>query len=472
METYDIFLNNKFVSTNQKLSVKNKYLNETFAEVCVAEQEHVELAIQSGLEAEKKCKNLSSYDKHKALMIIAEYIEKNKDKFTNIIAQEAGKPIKFSRTEVERAIQTFIIAAEESKKNISEYIILDQTLSGINKEGKVKGFPVGLVAGITPFNFPLNLAVHKIAPAIAVGCPIILKPSSQTPVSVLELAKSISKSGLPEGAVSLMPMNRDDANKLITDDRIKKISFTGSGEIGWNMKAKCGRKRITLELGGNAAAVVCKDADMDNALNKCVAGAFAYSGQVCIHTQRIYVHKEIFDKFLQKFTEKTATLLYGDPLSAQTDISVLIDENEAIRVEQWVKDAVDNGAKLVSGGKRKGAYVEPTILTNTNPEMKVWKDEIFGPVVIIESFETIEEAVEKTNNSVYGLQAGIFTDSLSDINYAFNNIEVGGLMVNESPTFRIDNMPYGGIKESGFGREGVKYAMAEMTELKLMVAPA
>lgn len=341
--------------------------------------------------------------------------------------------------------------------------------TGEKKEGHVKYFPIGIVAGIAPFNFPLNLAVHKIAPAIAVGCPIVLKPASATPLSTLELAKIIDKSDLPKGSVSILPMDRKTGNAIVTDERFNLLSFTGSPVVGWEMKKQAGKKKIVLELGGNAGVIVTSLDNIDTVIEKCIVGGFSYSGQICIHAQRFFVQQNIFDTFLEKFTERTKKLKYGDPLDATTDVSVMIDEENALRVESWINEAVVQGAKIICGGKRTGSYVEPTILTNTTTQMKISAEEAFGPIVCIEKYNTIEEAVTLINDTKFGLQCGVFTNLLSEVNYCFNNIETGGVIINDVPTFRVDHMPYGGIKDSGLGREGVKYAMLDMLEPKLLV---
>jgi len=402
-------------------------------------------------------------------MEIAQKMIGQKDLLAHTLCLEAAKPLKYALGEVDRAIQTFIIAAEECKRLPSEYIQIDWTPAGEGKEGIVKYFPVGIVAGISPFNFPLNLTVHKLAPAIATGCPIILKPARSTPLSAILLAKIIDSTELPKGALSVLPMDRVSGNQLVTDERFSLLTFTGSPQVGWNMKNQAGKKRVVLELGGNAGVIVTETANLDIAITKCVNGAFSYSGQVCIHTQRIYVHESIIKEFTNRFVEQTNKLKHGNPLDITTDISSMIDEENAIRIEQWVKEALENGAKLVCGGIRKGSFYPPTIITNTKQEMKVCSQEVFGPVVVIEAYNSFKNAVDNINSSEFGLQAGIFTNKLDEQNHAFNEIKVGGVIINDVPTFRVDHMPYGGIKNSGFGREGVKYAMLDMLEPKLLI---
>ena len=469
MQTYKIYIGGEFRTTNKSFEVINPYNNEVFATSFLAEKKELEIAIIKAQKAEKKMQNLSSFERYEILMQIAEGIKNEKEIFARIISLEAGKPMRYALGEVDRAIQTFIIAGEETKRLPAEIISLDWTPSSKNKEGIVKYFPLGLVAGIAPFNFPLNLAIHKLAPAIASGNCMILKPARSTPLSVLKLAEVIDKTNLPKGAVSILPMDRIAGNQLVTDERFKLLSFTGSPEVGWEMKKNAGKKKIVLELGGNSGVIISNNIDIKKTVKKCIVGAFSYSGQVCIHLQRIYVNHNIFDEFVNEFVNETKNLKIGNPLDIETDVSVMIDENNSKRAESWIKEAEKNGAKILHGGNRKSTYLEPTILTNTKNTMKVCCEEVFAPVVIIEKFQTFEEAVDFVNDSNYGLQAGVFSDSIKEINYAFQNLEVGGVISGDIPTFRVDNMPYGGVKNSGLGREGIKYAIFEMLEPKLLV---
>jgi acyl-CoA reductase-like NAD-dependent aldehyde dehydrogenase len=466
---YKIYVGGSFEETKTRLDVLNPFTKECFASTFLAGKEELEIAIQKTEAVRMELRKMPSYKRYEILMQIAEEIKKNRIHLAEILSQESAKPMKYALAEIDRAAQTFIVAAEESKRLPKEYVSLDWTPAGEGKEGIVNYFPIGLVAGIAPFNFPLNLAVHKIAPAIAAGCPIVLKPASSTPLSTLELAKIIDKTNLPKGAVSILPMNRVAGNQLVTDERFQLLSFTGSPIVGWEMKRNAGKKKVVLELGGNAAVIITESADLEKAIQKSVLGGFAYSGQICIHAQRFYVQETIFDKFTTAFVEASKKLKQGNPIENTTDISSMIDEENAVRVESWIKDAVAKGAKVLLGGKRTDSYVEPTILTNTTPDMNVCAEEVFGPVVVIEKYKTIEQAIAMVNDSKFGLQAGIFSDSASEINLAFNELEVGGVIVNDVPTFRTDHMPYGGIKDSGLGREGVKYAIMDMLEPKLLV---
>jgi len=469
MKEFKIYTAGKFIKTENELKVTNPYTKKAFAKTYLAGKSELDNCISRGKAAEKVMKNMPSHQRYKILMQISEGLQHKRKELAETLAKQSGKPIKYSYGEIDRATQGFIIAAEESKRLPREYFSIDWTPKGEDKEGVVKHFPIGLVAGISPFNFPMNLAVHKIAPAIASGNPIILKPASTTPLSVLQLAEIIDKTDLPKGALSILPMDREAGSQLVTDERIKMLSFTGSPSVGWKMKQNCGKKKIALELGGNAGVVVSDSADINRAVDRCLFGGFAFSGQVCIHVQRIYVHKNIFEEFSKKFIEKVNQLKQGDPLKEDTDISVLINDSEADRVEEWVNEATDNGAEILTGGKKQEGLFEPTVLTSTKQEMKVCSLEIFGPVVTLEPFNDFKQAIEAVNDSDYGLQAGVFTNNINEMNYSFEQLEVGGVIINDVATFRVDHMPYGGMKNSGFGREGIKYSMHEMMEPKLLV---
>jgi glyceraldehyde-3-phosphate dehydrogenase (NADP+) len=465
----EIYVAGRFVKTNRELKVINPFNGELVATTYLAGQQELGLAISAALAARQSMKELPSYKRYEVLMHIRNRLSERREEFGRTLMLESGKPIRYALGEIDRSIQTFTVAAEEAKRLPGEYLSLDWTPAGERKEGIVKYFPVGVVAGISPFNFPLNLAVHKIGPAIASGCPIILKPSSTTPLSTLLLAQIIDETGLPEGSVSILPMDRETGNMLVTDPRIALLSFTGSPEVGWKMKADAGKKKVVLELGGNAGVIVTETADLDLALSKCLIGAFSYSGQVCIHAQRIYVHRDLFPGFSNRFIDLVKAIKTGDPASPETEFSSMIDEANAIRVEKWVNEALQGGARLLCGGSREGSMFTPTVLTNTNESMKVCSEEVFGPVVTLESYRDFNEAVSQMNNTRFGLQAGVFTNNLAEMDSAFSNLEVGGVIINDVPTFRVDHMPYGGVKDSGQGREGVKYAMMDMLEARILV---
>ncbi len=469
MKNFKIYCGGEFIEGEKVLEIDNPYTNEVFAQTYYASSVNLETAITKAQEIQSKLKNLPSYKKYEALKYISDTLKERIDYFAEILALESGKPLIYAKGEIMRSVQTFLIAAEECKRLPGEVMSLDWTPAGEGKHGVIRYFPVGLVAGIAPFNFPMNLAVHKIAPAIAAGCPIILKPSTNTPLSTLALAEIIDQTDLPKGSVSIIPMDRKTGNQLVTDDRFKLLSFTGSPHVGWMMKADAGRKKVVLELGGNAGMIITKTADISLAVKKAVIGGFAYSGQVCIHAQRIYVAKEIFGEFSTLFAQEVNKLKLGDPMDKDTQISSMIDEANAIRIEDWVNEAIDDGAKIICGGKREGTYYQPTILIDTKPKMKVCALEVFGPVVTLEPFNDFEEAVDQVNNSEFGLQAGVFTNDINEMDYAFNELEVGGVIINDSPIFRVDHMPYGGIKDSGLGREGLKYAIMDMLEAKILV---
>ncbi|MES2567496.1 MAG: aldehyde dehydrogenase family protein [Bacteroidota bacterium] len=466
---YNIYAAGKFVSTGQYLEVRNPFDGSLVATTYLADENILNEAIEKALSLKEELKNLSSLKKFTILKQISETITSKRDHLAKILCMESGKPMKYALAEIERSAQTFLIAAEESKRIPKEYMSLDWAPTGEGKEGIVEYFPIGLIAGIAPFNFPMNLAVHKIAPAIASGCPIILKPASRTPLSCLELAKIINQTELPKGAVSILPMDRETGNLLVTDERFKLLSFTGSPDIGWKMKSQCGKKKVVLELGGNAATIITKSTDMKDALTKSLMGAFAYSGQICIHAQRFIVHSSIYQKFVDEIKALTLQLKKGDPLNPLTDVSHMIDEANAKRVEDWIHEAIQQGAQLICGGKREGSFMEPTILINCNHNMKVYAEEVFGPVICINNYETIEKAIDQANNTRFGLQCGVFTNDITELDKCFQQIEVGGVIHNHVPTLRFDQMPYGGVKDSGLGREGVKYAMLDMLEPKVLV---
>lgn len=469
MKTYPIYAGGEFVTTANKLEVKSSYSGEIIAETFLADELVLENCINKAIQAKEALSLLSAFEKYDILMFIAQQMKLQKDQLAEVLAMEASKPIRYAQAEIGRAIATFVAAAEEAKRPPMEYMRLDWESTGKNREGLIKYFPIGLVSGISPFNFPMNLAVHKIAPAIAAGCPIILKPASSTPLSNLELAAIIDKTPLPKGALSILPMNRTAGNKLVTDQRFKLLTFTGSPQVGWKMKNDAGKKKVVLELGGNAGAIVTKSCDLMHAVKRCIVGAFAYSGQICIHAQRLYIESSIFDEFCKLFIAETEKLKIGAPLDPTTDITSMIDEENAIRVEEWINEAVAQGAKLLIGGNRNRAIVSPTIISNTNKSMKVSGMEVFGPVVTVEPFSDFKQAVAMVNDSDFGLQSGVFTNNIEEMNYAFNTLDVGGVIINDIPTFRVDHMPYGGIKDSGLGREGVKYAMYDMLEPKILV---
>lgn len=469
MEKYPCYFAGRFYETEQHTEVRNPYNGQLVGRASLANPDHLDEAINAAQKALPETRSLPSWKRYNILMEVSKAIESQQQRIASVLASEAAKPIRLALAEVARSAEIFRIAAEESKRLPKEYLSLDWTSGSERKEGLVKYFPIGLVAGISPFNFPLNLAVHKIAPAIAAGCPIILKPATATPLTSLELARILRSTYLPAGAVAIMPMDRTTGSRLVTDERFAMLSFTGSPEVGWKMKQQSGKKKVVLELGGNAGVIISDDCNLELALKRCIYGAFAYAGQVCIHTQRIFVQQKLFDRFTERFVQMAAALKAGDPLDPTTEITSMIDLANATRVEEWIMEARQSGAQILTGGKREGAFVMPTVITNTQPEMKVRCLEAFGPVVTLEQYESFEQAIELVNNSRFGLQAGVFTNRINEMDQAFNTLEVGGVIINDVPTFRVDHMPYGGVKESGLGREGVKYAIAGMMEPRILV---
>ena len=469
MNIFPLYLAGEFVATPNKIEIINPFTEAAFAFVCFASRAEIEASISSAVEIRKQYGLWTSLQISNVLHKISQGIEQNFERFVETIILESAKPRRYAKIEVQRAIETFRMAANESTRLPKELISLDDAESGSGLMGRIEYTSAGVIGGISPFNFPLNLIAHKVAPAIATKSPIILKPASKTPLTALLLAEIIHECGLPRGAFSVLPCSREIGDMLIEDSRIQVLSFTGSADVGWAIKKRSGKKKVVLELGGNAAALVHHDADLELALRQCLVGAFAYSGQVCIHTQRIYVHEQVFDEFLKKLSERTENLKNEDPLQTSCEISVMIDEANALRVENWVQEAVSQGAKLCCGGQRTGSYVAPTILTKIARGMKVIDEEVFGPVVCVDSYSNLEEAIAKVNDSKFGLQASIFTSSHAVIETCYEGLQVGGLVVNRATTFRTDQMPYGGIKDSGMGREGVRYAMLDYLEPKLLV---
>ena len=433
-----------------------------------ASAKQAEVAIEAAVRAFEVTRKLGGYERQRILRAIASGIEKRRDELARIMALEAGKPLKASRVEVDRAVFTFNVAAEEAVRVGGEYLPLDWQASTAGRWGIVRRFPLGPIAAITPFNFPINLVAHKLAPAIAAGCTIVLKPAPQTPFTALRLGQIIEEAGWPAGGLNVLPLSNEDAGLIVRDDRIKLLSFTGSTAVGWQLKSQAAKKRVVLELGGNAAVIVCADANLELAAERCAVGGFTYAGQTCISVQRILVENSVYDKFVAALIPRVQKLKVGDVLDENTDIGPLINEAAARRNVEWIEEAVHGGAQVLCGGQRTGSTVTPAVLTNTKPAMRVNCMEIFGPVVTVEKFTEYGDALDSVNRSDFGLQAGLFTRDFVRITRAFETLEVGGLMVGEVPSFRIDHMPYGGVKDSGLGREGLRYAIEEMTESRLL----
>jgi acyl-CoA reductase-like NAD-dependent aldehyde dehydrogenase len=462
-------VNGRWIARGEVSEVRSPYDGSVVGAVHLATKEDVEAAIQAAVAAFEITKKLGSYQRKEVLQKISTRLDNRREEFARSVALEAGKPIKTARAEVDRAIFTFSVAAEEATRIGGEYLPLDWQEFTAGRWGIEKRFPLGAIAAITPFNFPLNLVAHKVAPAIAAGCTMVLKPALQTPLTALMLAEVVEEAGWPVGALNVLPMQNEEAALIVSDDRLKMLSFTGSAPVGWQLKAKSGKKRVVLELGGNAGVIIHSDIDIEYAVERCVTAGYGYAGQSCISVQRILVHRPVYERFLESFVARVKKLKTGDPLDESTDVGPLIREQDAIRAITWIERAVQAGARLLTGGARKGSIVEPTVLTNTTPTMDVNCEEVFAPVKTLEPYDDFSGAVRQINDSRYGLQAGVFTNDVRLLFKAYNELEVGAVVAGDVPTFRIDHMPYGGVKDSGLGREGLRYAIEEMTEPKLLV---
>jgi glyceraldehyde-3-phosphate dehydrogenase (NADP+) len=461
-------VNGQWRSSSIQRPVRNPFNDQVVGEVYQASSRDIDEAIAGAVDAFSQTRKLSSHQRWSILAGISAEIDGQKEKLAQLVTAETGKAISAARLEVERAVFTFLTAAEEAKRIGGEVFPLDLAPNAGDRVGIVRRFPLGPVGGITPFNFPINLVAHKVGPAIAAGDPIVLKPSSSAPLIALALAEIVDGSELPKGGFNIVPCLANEADQLVTDQRLKLISFTGSPPVGWSIKERAGRKRVVLELGGNAGVIVDRDANLEYALPRIVWGSYGTAGQSCIAVQRIFVQESVFPGFLSQFVELSRRVATGDPLDPKTVVGPMITEHAARKVEAWIQEAVAGGAKVLCGGKREGAVLEPTVLVDVNPGMNVCAEEVFAPVVTVEPFGEFAAAVEMVNNSKFGLQAGVFSNSMDHIFYAYERLEVGGVIVNDVPTYRIDHMPYGGVKDSGFGREGLRYAIEEMTEMKLL----
>ncbi len=455
--------------TTAAASVRNPYTGELIARVCQAGPSEAEKAIQSSVDGAAAMRQLSSHARAAILQKTAHALQSRQEELARTMTAEAGKPLIDARREVGRAIQTCSIAAEEAKRIGGEVVPLDWSPGMESHWGVTRRFPIGPVLGITPFNFPLNLVVHKVAPALAAGNSILIKPAPQTPLTALLLGELLMEAGAPPGAVNVVPCDNTVAEQLVVDPRFNLLSFTGSAPVGWMLKAKCGKKKVVLELGGNAAVIVEPDADLDYVAQRCVTGGFSYAGQTCISVQRIFVHESVAAAFTDHLVARVQQLATGDPSDERTVVGPLIDGGAARRVEAWIGEAVAQGARVLAGGSRTGSIVQPTVLSQVTGTMKVSCQEVFGPLVTVTPYREFEAALNAVNESDYGLQTGIFTQHIGRIFQAFERLEVGAVLANEIPTFRADHMPYGGVKESGIGREGVRYAIEDMTEPKLLV---
>ena len=468
-DSYPYYLANEPQTPNTDLAVTNKYRGDVATRVALAGGGAIDQAIGAAVGAQEGCRKMPSYARADVLNHVVMRMRQRSEEIAEALAIEAGKPIRDARGEVSRGIDTFRLAAEEAARIYGEYMPLDISERAQGYEAIWKRVPIGPCSFISPFNFPINLAAHKIAPAIAVGCPWVLKPASRTPVGALILGEILAETDLPKGAFSILPCRRDGADLFTTDERLKLLSFTGSPEVGWDLKSRAGKKKVVLELGGNAACIVDRDVDQAYAVGRIMIGAFYQSGQSCIGVQRLIIHEAIYDELKSRLVEAASQLKAGDPLDEDTFLGPLISEGDAQRIEAWVDEAVGRGARVVCGGQRHGVFYDATFVENVPDDAALSCQEAFGPVATLAPFKTFEQACERVNNSVFGLQAGVFTKNINSAFYAFNELEVGGVVINDVPSFRVDSMPYGGVKESGLGREGIRFAIEDMTEIRLMV---
>jgi glyceraldehyde-3-phosphate dehydrogenase (NADP+) len=464
-----IFLGGSWATSDQPVEVWTPGGERLVGTTFEATRAQLEVAIEAAVASQRPLAALAPYERSAVLRGVAQGITDQVEEFARLLSEEAGKPVRDARTEVQRTAMTFRIAAEEAERMSGEVIDLGLNQVSRGRLGITRRFPAGPVAGISPFNLPLSLAAHKLAPAMAAGCPIVLKIPTQTPFALLKLAALIEASGAVPGSVTMAPMPIPVGDTLVTDDRFKVLSFTGSPRVGWDMKARSGRKRVVLELGGNAGALVDRSADLDWAARRCVQGAFKYAGQTCISVQRVYVHTEVWAEFTDRFVKLAEALRVGDPAEETTDVGPLISKAAADRVRQWVAEAVADGATELLGGPGEGSYLPPTVLTDVPGTARVCREEVFGPVAILTRVESFDAGLDAINDSAFGLQAGVFTADVASSWRAFETLQVGGVILNDSPTYRIDHMPYGGVKDSGLGREGIRYAMEDMTEGRLFV---
>lgn len=473
MEAEKYIIGNEFISSDEIKDIINPYYKEVVRKVYKSSKQDIEKALDYLTHTFSEYKNSPTYIKAELLQKVSDRIAQRKEDLARLITLETGKPIKFSRVEIDRAVLTFRLGSEESKRIEGEVLDLDLLKGSENKMGIVKRFPLGVVLAITPWNFPINLLAHKISPALASGNTVLLKPASTSMACGIELVKII-KEACDELSLGYCPVNvvtasGSEINEYLNDDRVKIISFTGSSSVGWGIREKAVKQRVSLELGGNAGVIVDKDADIDIAVQKIILGGFGQAGQSCISVQRVFVHSDIIEKFRSELLAETAKVKFGDPFDDDTVVGPMIEEKEAERIEEWIEKAKNEGSNILTGGNRNDAVFEPTVIEGAGKELDVNAGEVFAPVITLTEFTDFKEAVKAVDDSSYGLQAGTFTNDINSIMYAYNNIEVGGLVINDVPTYRMDSMPYGGSKDSGNAREGVKYAIEEMTERRILV---
>jgi acyl-CoA reductase-like NAD-dependent aldehyde dehydrogenase len=469
-QPHKIYLAGEWVDSPDILEIGNPARPATPAGATYnATAEQYEQAVQAAVSAFAFTRLLPAYERSRALREISAGIRDRREELGRIMSQEAGKPIRDALAEVDRAVFTFRVAAEEAERIGGEVMPLDLMASSKGRVGITRRFPVGPVAGISPFNFPLNLAAHKIAPAIAAGCSIVLKPASKDPLTLLTVTEIIDSVGLPAGSVSILPMTRQLGDRMVADERFKLLTFTGSPSVGWRMKERAGKKKVVLELGGNAGVIVDRTADVAWAVKRILVGGFGYAGQSCISVQRIFVHEAVADAFRQALVAGVRALKVGDPLDPTTDVGPMVDLENARRIASWVEEAARLGGRVLVGGHADGAFFEPTVLEDVPPSAQVCASEAFAPLVVLSTFADFGEALEAVNASSFGLQSGVFTNDLAHAWQAFNELEVGGVVINDISNYRIDHMPYGGVKDSGLSREGLRWSIEDMTELRLMI---
>ncbi len=471
-DTTPLLIGGEDVYTKDILAVESPWTRGRIGECCYAGEEEVARALESGSAGAESMRELRNYQRSEILHRAADAIAEQNESFARLIALEGGKPVREARGEASRAETTFRLAAEAARGWGGELLPLDINAGGGDRLALVRRFPLGLVTGISPFNFPLNLVAHKVAPALAVGDAINIKPASTTPLTALKLGELLLEAGLPPGGCNVIPTPSRLASPLIEDPRVKAVTFTGSAAVGWGIMKRAAGKRVCLELGGNAAAIVEPDCDLDHALKRILIGGYAHTGQVCISVQHILLHRDVHEDFLERFAPMVAGLRMGDPLEDETQVAAMIDEGEARRVEEWIGEAVDAGAEILCGGERDGNRINPAVLVNVPWDSRICVEEAFAPVTVVSSYDSFEAALERVNSWKYGLQTGVFTRDIGKAMTAYNRLDVGGVVIDDIPTLRVDNYPYGGVKNSGFGREGVKYAMEELSELKTLVVPA
>ncbi|QDT74961.1 aldehyde dehydrogenase family protein [Lacipirellula limnantheis] len=467
--TYPYYLANRPEQPNADLNVVDKYTGEVATRIAQADAAAIDRGIAAAVDAAEPMACLAPYERQAVLEHCVRRFRERQDELACSLCVEAGKPIRDSRGEVARLIDTFALAAAEAVRIGGEVLNLEISSRARGYAGMTKRVPIGPCSFISPFNFPLNLAAHKIAPAIAAGCPFVLKPASRTPIGAILIGEILAETDLPRGAFSILPCHRDGADLFTTDQRLKLLSFTGSPAVGWDLKARAGKKKVILELGGNAACVIDEDADLADAVSRLIVGAFYQSGQSCISVQRILVHEHVYDELRDRLVAATKALKMGDPKLEETFIGPMIAESEAKRLDEWIQAAIKAGAKLLCGSKRDGAMLQATLLENVPRRQPLCANEAFGPVAMLDRFSDFDAALDEVNDSRYGLQAGVFTRDIYKIQRAWDRLEVGGVIIGDVPSWRVDNMPYGGVKDSGLGREGVRYAIDDMTEPRLLV---